>query len=68
MQGSIDNIEYTVDILVYLVVPESQNNEALLAQPSIAFRIVISLSPMLPAIKLDNQSPFKTNKIRNIIS
>lgn len=59
-------LHHSFNVLHHVVVPESQNDETLSAQPSIALFIVLLLLSMLSAINLDNQSPLQTHEIDDL--
>jgi hypothetical protein len=64
-QSVCNRFQHTLHIAHDIVVPEPQNAIVMLLQPSIAHAITFIVS-MLPAIQLDNQSSFPTNKICNV--
>jgi hypothetical protein len=47
-------VEDTIHILEDIAIPESQNDETLITQPSISFFIVVFLIRVLAAVDLDN--------------
>jgi hypothetical protein len=47
------------------VIPKSQDNKTLVAQPSVSLIVIIPLSSVLTSVYFDNQSPLETYKINN---
>jgi hypothetical protein len=70
--GTLQRLDYvlhdTVHVSQYIVIPEPQDNETLIPQPSIPLGIIIGLLSMLPAVQLDDQPFFQTDKIDNVLS
>ena len=60
--------QHTVRIPKDIIVPESDDPEPSRLQPTGALRIVVRLLLVLPAVKLDNQSPFIADKIRDVLA
>jgi hypothetical protein len=67
-QGFDNHVNDSIDVLKYIVIPKSQNIETLIPQPDISVNIVSYLLTMLPAVDLNNQPFFQTNKINDVAS
>ncbi|HTT82489.1 MAG TPA: hypothetical protein VMF67_03325, partial [Rhizomicrobium sp.] len=63
-----DGVEHAVEILVNLVVPESHDAEAAMAQPGIAPRIMLSLvvAGVRRTVDFDHKPDRQTNEVHNI--
>jgi hypothetical protein len=66
MQGQPDGFEYGFRLGDPLVVPKSQDTEALLRQPRIPGFVVMRLVGMLTAIKFDDTIFSKANKVSDV--
>jgi len=66
--GFDNQVNDFIDVLKYIVIPESQDIETLIPQPSISLTIVRSLLTMLSAVDLDDYPFFQADKIDDVAS
>ena len=62
-----NRLENTVHVIKYLIVPESQHAKPGLLQKDRTFSICFNVFSVLTAVQLDNESPFQTNEVEDVI-
>jgi hypothetical protein len=67
-QSSDNQVNDSIDVLKYIVMPKSQDIKTLIPQPSISLNIVSNLLAMLSAVDLNDQSFFQTNEVNDVAS
>ena len=55
-----------VNVLQHIIVPESQNSDALRMKPCRSRGVLLDLDSVLPAIHLDDQFAFKADEVSDV--
>ncbi len=68
MQRAPDRIGNRIPITEHVVIPKAHDTKSFSLKPCSAFRVVLTVECVLPAVEFDNQSTVETNEVDDISS